>query len=176
VADPSDVRARLRDASRFTPIEPSKRLLIEPSVRQDPLEGIRTGLPGVDPMPPSLDLMPPGEVALVPPVQMALVPPFPVVLLPPPMGGGGGGGGGGVGPQLPVVGKPAPPLNPNPPVVIIPPLVVVPPLIDKPVDPWTPPDPDGPHPVPAPGSVWLLLAGLAGLLRQRFRAMPRVQR
>jgi hypothetical protein len=168
VADPSDVRARLRDASRFTPIEPSKRLLIEPSVRQDPLEGIRTGLPGVDPMPPSLDLMPPGEVALVPP--------FPVVRLPPPMGGGGGGGGGGVGPQLPVVGKPAPPLNPNPPVAIIPPLVVVPPLIDKPVDPWTPPDPDGPHPVPVPGSVWLLLAGLAGLLRQRCRAMPRVQR
>lgn len=176
VADPSDVRSRMGDVSRFTPIDPSKRLLIEPSVRQDPLEGIRTGLPGVDPMPPSLDLTPPGEVALVPPVQMALVPPFPVVLLPPPMGGGGGGGGGGVGPQLPVVGKPAPPLNPNPPVAIIPPLVVVPPLIDKPVDPWTPPDPDGPHPVPAPGSVWLLLAGLPGLLRQRCRAMPRVQR
>ena len=181
VADPSDVRSRLRDASRFTPIDPPKRLLIEPSVRQDPLEGIRTGLPGVDLVPPSLDLVPPGEVALVPPLQLALVPPFqmelappfPVVLLPPPMGGGGGGGGES---QLPVVEKPAPPLNPNPPGVIIPPVVLVPPLIDKPVDPWTPPNPDGPHPVPVPGSVWLLLAGLAGLLRQRCRALPRVQR
>jgi hypothetical protein len=60
--------------------------------------------------------------------------------------------------------------------VIIPPVVIVPPLIDKPVDPWTPPNPDGPHPVPVPGSAWLLLAGLAGLLRQRCRALPRVQR
>jgi hypothetical protein len=86
------------------------------------------------------------------------------------------GGGGGGGPQLPVVGKPAPPLNPDPPGVFIPPVVVVPPPTDKPVDPWTPPDPDGPHPVPVPGSVWLVLAGVAGLLRQRCRAIPRVQR
>jgi len=112
-------------------------------------------------------------MAQLPPVQMDLVPPFPGVLVPPPMGGGGGGAG---APQLPIVEKPAPPFNPSPPGVISPPVVIVPPLIDKPVDPLTPPDPDGPHPVPVPGSVWLVLAGVAGLLRQRCRALPRVQR
>jgi len=158
VADPlAEVRSPLKDAPRFTPIDPPTRLLIVPNVVQEPLEGIRTGLPGE-----------------------GLAPPFQVALVPPSIGGGGGGGGGGS--QLPAVEKPAPPLNPNPPVVIIPPLVIVPPelidppVTDKPIDPGTPPDPDGTHPVPVPGSVWLVLAGLTGLLRQRWRVMPRAQR
>jgi hypothetical protein len=185
VADPPEGRSRMKEAPRFTPIDPPTRPPSMPSVRRDPLEGIRTGLPGVDPMPPSLDpmppsldlvppsadLVPPGEVALAPPYQMTLVPPSPVVLLPPPMGGGGGGG-----PELPLVEKPAPPLNPNPPGLTIPPLVIVPPETDRPIDPGTPPDPEQPHPVPIPGSVWLVLVGLAGVFRQRCRALPGMQR
>ncbi len=146
VADPqAAVRAPLIDSPRFTPIDPPTRLLSESSVRQDPLEGIRTGLPGE-----------------------GLGPSFPIALLPTPPGGGS---------QIPTVEKPAPvnppvyppiapipPVDPIPPVVTIPPVDPIPPVTDKPVDP------DAPHPVPVPGSVWLVLAGLGALLRQRCRA------
>jgi hypothetical protein len=142
VADPqAAVRAPLLDAPRFTPIDPPTRLLSESSVRQDPLEGIRTGLPGE-----------------------GLGPSFPIALLPTPPGGGS---------QIPTVEKPAPvyppispipPVEPIPPIVTIPPVDPIPPVTDKPVDP------EAPHPVPVPGSVWLVLAGLGALLRQRRRA------
>jgi len=135
------VRSPLIDSPRFTPIEPPTRLLSEPSVRQDPLEGIRTGLPGE-----------------------GLGPSFPIALLPPPPGNGS---------QVPVTEKPAtvyppigsiPPPEPIPPVVTIPPVEPIPPVTDKPVDP------EAPHPVPAPASVWLVLAGVVALLRNRCRA------
>jgi hypothetical protein len=148
VADPqAAVRAPLIDAPRFTPVDPPTRLLSESSVRQDPLERIRTGLPGE-----------------------SLGPSIPIALLPRPPGGGS---------QVPVAEKPAPvrppigptaPVDPSTPVVTIPPVVTnppvdpIPPVTDKPVDP------EAPHPVPLPGSVWLVLAGLGALFRQRCRA------
>ncbi len=142
VADPqAAVRAPLIDAPRFTSIDPPTRLLSESSVRQDPLEGIRTGLPGE-----------------------GFGPSFPIALLPTSPGNGS---------QLPATEKPAPvyppsrpttPVEPIPPVVTVPPVEPIPPVTDKPVDPETP------HPVPAPGAVWLVLAGLGALLCQRRRA------
>jgi hypothetical protein len=150
LADPQTApMAPLKEAPRFTPIDPPMRLVGEPSARQDPLEGIRTGLPGE-----------------------GMAPPFQVAQLSPPIGGGGGGGGS----PLPVLEKPAsakPPTGVIPPVGIIPPVELIPPVTDRPIDPGTPPDPDRPHPVPVPGSVWLVLAGLAGLLHQRCRSTPR---
>ena len=152
VADPqAALRAPLLDAPRFTPIDPPTRLLSESSVRQDPLEGIRTGLPGE-----------------------GFGPSFPIALLPTPPGGGS---------QVPVAEKPAPvyPFGPTPPVDLVPPggtnppvdlippgvtnppVDLIPPVTDKPIDP------EAPQPVPAPGSVWLVLAGLGALLRQRYR-------
>lgn len=143
VADPqAALRAPLIDAPRFTPVDPPTRLLSESSVRQDPLDGIRTGLPGE-----------------------GFGPSFPIALLPTPPGGGS---------QLPVAEKPAPvyppvypiptpPVDLTPPGVTNPPVDLIPPITDKPIDP------EAPQPVPAPGSVWLVLAGLGALLRQRYR-------
>jgi hypothetical protein len=151
VADPqAALRSALIDSPRFTPVDPPTRLLSESIVRQDPLEGIRTGLPGE-----------------------GLRPSFPIALLPTPPGGGS---------QLPVAEKPAPvfpiptppvdllpPGTTNPPVDLIPPgttnppVDLIPPITDRPIDP------EAPQPVPAPGSVWLVMAGLGALLRQRYR-------
>lgn len=140
VADPqAALRSPLLDAPRFTPIDPPTRLLIESSVQQDPLEGIRTGLPGE-----------------------GLGRSFPIALLPTPSGGGL---------QLPGAENPAPvnPIGPTPPVALIsagatnPPVDLLPPTTDKSIDP------EAPQPVLAPGSVWLVLAGLGALLRQRYR-------
>lgn len=140
VADPqAALRAPLIDAPRFTPVDPPTRLLSESSVRQDPLEGIRTGLPGE-----------------------GFGPSFPIALLPTPPGGGS---------QVPVAEKPAPvyPFGPTPPVGLVPPGVTNPPVDLTPPNTGQPIDPEAPQPVPAPGSVWLVLAGLGALLRQRYR-------
>lgn len=140
VADPqAALRSALLDAPRFTPIDPPTRLLIESSVRQDPLEGIRTGLPGE-----------------------GLGRSFAIALLPTPSAGAL---------QLPGAENPAPvyPIGPTPPVALIPagatnpPVDLLPPTTDKSIDP------EAPQPMPAPGSVWLVLAGLGALLRQRYR-------